>query len=415
MPHDLDQVFRGLMPALDTNPVVVAVHGPAQSDLLFARWPRSKPDWTPASQWLAREGALSALPVVPVYMERPHRSGLRVGKAIPPESFATLPDTAQQVRYLRWRISLLAARPRMAEVQRHREPVAPPIAPDEIEMELAALRPDRRLAASGGFEVLLTAAQDSPRALAEIGRLREIAFRSVGEGTGRSRDLDGFDESYLHLLVWNSAAREIAGAYRLRLTGDRPSELYTATLFQYGPEFLRRLGPAIELGRSFIRVEYQKSFAPLLLLWKGIGRIVARNPGYKTLFGPVSISNQYQSISRELMIEFLEQREMLTDLAELVRPRNAPARRPGVTAEFCRNLEELSGVVADLEPERQGVPVLLRHYLRLGGKLLGFNVDRDFANALDGLIVVDLTRTDPRLLERYLGKAESAAVLASHQ
>ena len=353
MPHDLDQAFRGVMPALDTNPVVLAVNGPAQNDLLIAQWPRSKPDWTPVSQWLAREGALSALPVVPVYMERPHRSGLRVGKAIPPESFATLPDTAQQVRYLRWRISLLAARPRIAEVPRHREPVAPAIAPDEIEMELDALGPDRRLAASGGFEVLLTTAQDSPRTLAEIGRLREIAFRSVGEGTGRSRDLDGFDKSYLHLMVWNSAAREIAGAYRLRLTGDSPSELYTATLFQYGPEFLRRLGPAIELGRSFIRVEYQKSFAPLLLLWKGIGRIVARNPGYKTLFGPVSISNQYQSISRELMIEFLEKREMLTDLAELVRPRKrarAAARRDGGV------LPESRGALRCGRRSRTGVP-----------------------------------------------------------
>jgi len=98
-----------------------------------------------------------------------------------------------------------------------------------------------------------------------------------------------------------------------------------------------------------------------------------------------------------------------------VRPRHAPPRRSGVTVEFCRTLEDLSELVADLEPGQQGVPVLLRHYLRLGGKLLGFNVDRDFANALDGLIVVDLTRTDPRLLDRYLGKAETAALLAHHQ
>lgn len=414
MPHDLDHAFRGMAPVLNASPVVVAVHGPAQSDLLFTQWPRTQPDWTPASQWLAREGALSALPVVPVYLDQIHGAGVRVGKAIPPESFATLPDVTQRMRYLRWRISLLATRPGTTEAPRHFEPVALPAPADNIEAELAVLGPDRRLASSGDFEVMLTTAQDSPHTLTEIGRLRENAFRAVGEGTGRDRDIDRFDESYLHLLVWNSAAREIAGAYRLRLTGDNPAELYTATLFQYGPEFLRRLGPAIELGRSFIRVEYQRSFAPLLLLWKGIGRIVARNPGYKTLFGPVSISNQYQSVSRELMIEFLEEREMSTDLAELVRPRNAPARRSGFTAEFCRSIEELSGLVADLEPEPRGVPVLLRHYLRLGGKLLGFNVDRDFADALDGLIVVDLTRTEPRLLERYLGKAESAAMLA-HQ
>jgi hypothetical protein len=133
------------------------------------------------------------------------------------------------------------------------------------------------------------------------------------------------------------------------------------------------------------------------------------NPQYKTLFGPVSISNRYEAASRDLMISFLEKRELLHEWTRLVRPRQAPPRQKW--DQHCMDLDELSSVVADIEAGAPGVPVLLRHYLKLGGKLLGFNVDREFAGALDGLIVVDLTRTEPRLLARYLGRAEAEAFL----
>jgi hypothetical protein len=149
------------------------------------------------------------------------------------------------------------------------------------------------------------------------------------------------------------------------------------------------------------------------LLWKGIGRFIAANPGYKTLFGPVSISNQYQAVSRELMITFLERRASLTEWIGLVRPRRAPVRLP--TQGQCSDAEELAEVLGDIEPARAGMPVLLRQYLKLGGKLLGFNVDPQFSNALDGLIVVDLTKTQPTLLARYLGKAEAASFLEFHK
>jgi putative hemolysin len=181
-------------------------------------------------------------------------------------------------------------------------------------------------------------------------------------------------------------------------------------LFHFGEEFLNRMGPALELGRSFVRAEYQKGFAPLLLLWKGIGKYIARNPQYRVLFGPVSISNQYQAVSRELMISFLERSASLVSWKSLVHARNAPVR-DAASHTFCRDLEDLSDVVSDIEPGRAGIPVLLRQYLKLGGKLLAFNVDRDFSDALDGLIVVDLLKTEPRLLDRYLGREEAKAFL----
>jgi putative hemolysin len=193
--------------------------------------------------------------------------------------------------------------------------------------------------------------------------------------------------------------------------------LYTATLFRFGDPFLDRLGPAIELGRSFIREEYQRGFTPLLLLWKGIGAFVARNPRYKILFGPVSISNRYQAVSRELMLSFLEKYAFLRDWTGLVRNRRAlgerllkGANRPALPSSGF-DIDDLSEVVSDVEQKQTGVPILLRQYLKLGGKLLGFNVDPKFANTLDGLILVDLTKTDPKLLERYLGKGEAQSFL----
>jgi hypothetical protein len=255
--------------------------------------------------------------------------------------------------------------------------------------------------------------------LREIGRLREITFRAAGEGTGKREDLDEFDESYLHLFVWHADRREVVGAYRIgeveglrRMFGT--NGLYTATLFHFGDAFLDRLGPAIELGRSFVRPEYQRTFAPLLLLWKGIGQYVARHPQYKVLFGPVSISNSYSSACRELMVAWLEQRNLLRELAGFVSARN-PFRRQACRVPRAVGLEDISEVIRDIDRGVTGVPVLLRQYLKLGGKLVGFNVDRSFSDALDGLIVVDLTKTEPKLLERYLGRNEAKTFLAFHR
>jgi putative hemolysin len=281
--------------------------------------------------------------------------------------------------------------------------------------EVAALTREQLLFQAGDLEVYVTPAHAIPAVLEEIGRLRELTFRAVGEGTGKSTDVDDFDARYLHLFVWNAAKQEIVGAYRLAGT-DVTDDLYTATLFKYTGDFLDKLGPALELGRSFVRPEYQRGFAPLLALWKGIGAYVAQNPRYKTLFGPVSISNQYQAVSRELMVAFLERRASLHEWAGLISGRNPFRRRSGKALPPAKgfDLEALSDCVADLEPTRTGVPVLLRQYLKLGGKLLGFNLDPEFSDALDGLIVVDLTKTEPRLLERYLGKAEAQEFL-KHQ
>jgi putative hemolysin len=359
---------------------------------------------------------------------------VRIGSAIAVDKLLEIPTNAERIDYLRWRTYLLAARAEykanmslpiarrggLARVER----VAPAIDSRLLLSDVLALHPAAVLAKSGELSACIASAKQIPNVLAEIARLREITFRAAGEGTGDSVDSDAFDEQYLHLFVWHETRHEVVGAYRLVGT-DRVTKhfglrgLYTATLFRYNHEFLDRMGPALELGRSFVRAEYQRGFAPLLLLWRGIGRYVALNPRYKVLFGPVSISNQYQSVSRELMVSFLERHASLRDWVGLVSTRNPFRRRNGhkrrqiPAAGF--DIEDLSAVVSDLEPSRAGVPVLLRQYLKLGGKLLGFNVDPKFSNALDGLILVDLTKTEPKLLERYLGKHEAAQFLNFHR
>ena len=350
---------------------------------------------------------------------------LRIGSPITHKKLLEIPTPKERTEYLRWRTYLLAGRSEfkpktslpLLNRLRQRTPRAVMAAVDRNNLisEVAALGREQRLFQAGDLEVYVTPAHAIPAVLEEIGRLRELTFRAVGEGTGKSTDVDAFDAHYLHLFVWNTAKQDIVGAYRLAGT-DATRDLYTATLFKYTGDFLDKLGPALELGRSFVRPEYQRGFAPLLALWKGIGAYVAQNPQYKTLFGPVSISNQYQAVSRELMVAFLERNASLLDWASLISSRNPFKRRSGTPLPSSEgfDLEDLSDCVADLEPTRTGVPVLLRQYLKLGGKLLGFNLDPEFSDALDGLIVVDLTKTEPRLLERYFGKAEAQDFL-KHQ
>src|SRR5262249_26641866 len=210
-----------------------------------------------------------------------------------------------------------------------------------------------------------------------------------GEGTGKASDMDLFDAYYLHLFVWDADARAIVGAYRMGLADEILARygkrgLYTQSLFRFRPGALRAIDPAIELGRSFVRAEYQRSFTGLLLLWRGIFQFVARFPRYAVLFGPVSISNDYTPESRRLIVEYLSVHNRERALARHVRPRR-PFRTGRRAATALRDVEHLSREVERIEPDRKGVPVLLRQYLKLGGRMLGFNTDPEFSDALDGL------------------------------
>ncbi len=349
---------------------------------------------------------------------------VRIGSPIPPAKIRAYQDDAALIRYLRHRTYLLQNReaPRQFAINRS-EPPAAGVLDDLLAGEVAKLAPERTLVETEDFSVLLAKAGEIPNVLHEIGRLREVTFRQAGEGTGKPIDLDRFDDHYWHLFVWNRQTHQVAGAYRLGPSDEilprfGPKGFYTSQLFQWKRAFLDRISPALELGRSFVRPEYQKTYAPLLLLWKGIGQFLIRNPQYKLLFGPVSISNGYTTASRHLMVKFLSAYRQSPELAPLVRARNPFRQRPSkLTDELIGatvwDVEELSALIADVETDRKGVPVLLKQYLKLGGELVAFHVDRRFADALDGLIVVDLRKTDTRVLERYMGKVGAAQFLKS--
>ncbi len=356
---------------------------------------------------------------------------VRMGHAISPKRMEAFVREEELMDYLRRRIYALGTRreqrpdPIRGIARRWRrrngaEAIAEAAPAGDLEAEVAALDRSHWTAEQGTLAAVLAKAGEIPSVLREIGRLREVTFRGNGEGTGKSLDLDRFDVDYLHLFLWNRETREVAGGYRLGLADEIAARqgtkgLYTNTVFDYRRDFLERIGPAVELGRSFVRVEHQRSFAPLFLLWKGIGEFIARHPRYRTLFGAVSISNEYREGSRNLIVDFLQRHHREESLAGLVRARNPWRARPRGEEPIRENdIDELSALVADIETDAKGVPVLLRQYLKLGGKLASFNVDAKFADALDGLIVVDLTKTDARVLERYLGKEPAQAFRRFH-
>ena len=293
-----------------------------------------------------------------------------------------------------------------------------------LKAEIEALPSEQVLVCNGQFQVQYARAAQIPWCLQELGRLREISFRAAGEGTGRASDLDVFDAHYLHLFVWDATAQTIVGAYRMGLTDEILTRygkrgLYTHSLFKYGSRVLQSLNPAIELGRSFVRSEYQRSYAALMLLWRGIGGFVERNPRYPILFGAVSISNSYDPVSRQLIVDYLKANTIETDLARHIKSRRRFPHRKALALEpnelaGLKDIDDLSRLVARIEPDAKGVPVLLRQYLKLGGRLLGFNSDAQFSDALDGLMKVDLRNSDPRVLARYMGVEGASAFLAYH-
>ena len=358
---------------------------------------------------------------------------VRIGNAICPARLGELPDDAAAIRYLRLRTELLARRGALAAVSPSpfsgpANEIAAEIAPSGpaalLAQEIAGL-PARCLLEQGReLHVYLAEAMQIPHILEEIGRLREVTFRGAGEGTGQPRDLDQFDPHYLHLFLWNHLKREVAGAYRI---GDVPrllarfgrKGLYTDSLFRCRAGFLEQMGPALEMGRSFIRPEYQRQFAPLLSLWKGIAVYVSRRPEYSTLIGAVSVSNQYSRASRELIARYFEKCALPGDRGAVkarrpLRGNFLEKREMQALCSLLPDLEDLSAPIADLEPDGKGVPILVRQYIKLGGRVLAFSLDPHFGNTLDGFVMVDLRQTPFEILARYMGRDGARRFFAWH-
>jgi len=431
------------------------------SHFQFKRSSITDPEWRPSVGHIVRR---SGAPAVPAYvcgcntlffqllgcvharlrtallarefLNKSHRRiRIRFGPPVTPKRSEAFTSSLQLARFLRLRtysLSDLDGSARVAPIARltsvgkagGRAPIIDEIDPQLLNSEFENLPAEQKLLTNGPMHAAYARADQIPNILTEVGRLREITFREVGEGTGESIDMDRFDSSYLHLFLWHAKKLEIVGAYRFAPVDEILARfgvrgLYTYSLFKYKRGFIEGLHDSIELGRSFVRIEYQRSHAPLMLLWQGIARYLIQHPKYSRLFGAVSISNDYHPVSRQFMVEFLKENCFAGDLARQVRPRAGSQRR---LATFWHRKEladlsdigAMSDVVGQLERGQRGVPVLLRQYLKLGGLLLGFNLDRTFGDALDGLILVDLLQTDRSILQRYMGRDESREFLRYH-
>lgn len=360
-----------------------------------------------------------------------HRRGkpvaLRIGETMPYSKLKRFAAPAELTGHLRL-LTLALAHQSKAQTNFDTPAKSSPSSEPDLQLagEFTKLRANGRLMAEqGNLAVYMAEAADIPHALQEIGRLREITFRDVGEGTGQEVDLDSFDRHYLHLILWDESAARIAGGYRVG-RADKIMQtlgrkgLYTDTLFRFSPRFLNKMDCALELGRSFICKDYQRHPASLLLLWKGLSTWVRRHPRYKLLFGPVSISDEYDPTSRRLMVDFLMSQRQTAELKDLAKPRSpfrsriAPQLQRELVGAPLRNEDDLSSLISTIEADRKGLPVLLKHYLKLSASLLCFNVDRSFSSVVDGLILVDLTKTNPKALARYMGEEGMRAYLDHH-
>lgn len=284
--------------------------------------------------------------------------------------------------------------------------------PDLIYKELQAISDTNRIGVQGNFEVYIAKAKKIPNTLQEIGRLREITFRSVGEGTNLSSDLDSYDLHYLHLFVYDVAEKKLVGAYRI---GDGnyifntlgKKGFYTHSLFKMKPSFSKILKESIELGRSFVRQEYQNHRLPLFLLWKGIQYFLHNHSTIHYIIGPVSISNTYSKISKSFIVAYIMMHHWNEKLAKKIIPRNQfksdfkKLDYQVLLDASGKEVKLLDSIIEDIDPIHKKIPILLKKYFTQNAEIIGFNVDPNFNDALDGLMITNIDELQEQSFEGF--------------
>ncbi len=291
------------------------------------------------------------------------------------------------------------------------ETVIDKIAVSALCADIEALGQTQHLISRGDFDVYLAKAEDIPNILLEIGRLRELTFRLAGEGTGKSLDIDEYDRSYLNLFIWDKKNNKVVGGYRMGMGASIFSKedldhFYLNSLFEIDEEAIPILRQSIELGRSYIIPEYQKAFLPFFLLWQGILKVLVSNTQYQYLIGPVSISKYYSGQSKSLIIAFVKRHFFNDHLASYFKPRTpfTPSIEQVdldnmVDAVQGSNLKDLETFMKTIEPEHIKVPILLKQYTKLNAKFISFNIDPNFSDALDGLMILDVKKLPDSILQ----------------
>ena len=348
-------------------------------------------------------------------LKKGRKIDIKIGKPIKPGEVQKFKEDKELSMYLKLRTYLLnqTGKEKASAKELNTEDYAPiiqPISKNLLQKDIDNLPEKNKLLDYKEYSVFYGKIKNLPNIIREIGRLREITFRDAGEGTGKTIDLDEYDEYYHHLFIWNHDTREIAGAYRFGKVKDIVNfhgidGLYTSKFYKYSQDFQDKVQDGLELGRSFVTKEYQRKHFSLLLLWKGITRYVFfHSPESRILFGAVSISDEFNDKSRILIKELLQEKKLK------VKPRKKYKFKLKTNKNIkaiCnsysfKSLSHLSNLIKGIEDDSKDMPVLLKQYMKMGGRLFAFSEDQDFGNTLDGLIVVDLAKSPLKTLKLYL-------------
>ena len=299
-------------------------------------------------------------------------------------SYALQANISQETKKFRSRVS---------------DPIDPPFRPSDLARELRTIRKKSLLFTTADFECYLADYDKIPHVMHEMGRRREEAFRAVGEGTGKSIDTDNYDTYYKHLILWDTKEQTIAGGYRIGI-GDEIYEKYGArgfyvdSLFNIDPKFEPYLKETIELGRSFVSVDYQKDILPLLLLLKGLMETIMRYPKMNYFIGPVSISSWYPKFYQSLMVYYVTTKHTNEEMSQLFHPKTPFVpnfNKCDIEVLMEKNMETVDKFDRYLMKLSNGdyrMPTLFKKYLKINSKFLCFNVDPDFNDTLDGLLLL---------------------------
>jgi len=284
------------------------------------------------------------------------------------------------------------------------KPIVPETSPLLILEEINTLRKteDALLFKNNNYECYFSKAHEIPNILREIGRLRELTFREIGEGTNQEIDLDRYDVHYHHLFLWDNEANKLVGAYRMALGKEVYEQFgidgfYINELFHFDPEIHPFFKKCIEMGRAFVVPEYQQKPMPLFLLWRGIVHVTLRNPEQKYIIGSVSISNQFSEFSKSLMIEFMKSHYYDPYVAQYVRAKNEfKIKLKDEDKEFFfdeaeADLNKFDKLIDEIEPNVLRLPVLIKKYIKQNARVIGFNVDPKFNDAIDGLMYIRIS------------------------
>ena len=357
---------------------------------------------------------------------------IRIGNSISVADQDKFTDIYQYGRYLRAKTYLLCSKIEVRKFfnyslkrQQRIEAIAEPIPHEKIIQELHDLSSECLMFKTKNFTVYCAPSKRIPNILLEIGRLREVTFRQVGEGTNRSIDLDEFDLYYNQMFIWDTETEMIVGAYRIGKGAEIIHKygvrgFYIQSLFKIKDDLQDMLKQTMELGRSFVVKEYQKRPMPLFLLWKGILYFTLKNPEYRYLMGPVSVSDDYSTNSKEMIIKFIMAHHFDFKLAKSITPRNSYKFKTDdqnlnvIMQSMDDDINSLDKFIGDVDELNSGLPILLKKYIKLNARIIGFNVDPKFNNCLDGLIALDLCDVPQNTIESLSKEAKDGSILEQY-